>query len=95
MGNGRAVLGKGLLGEGLQGGRLQGKISGRSWRPVRITGAALILVLLAGAMVGWGSRRYAQTARAAGFRIPAFRHFRQGRFKSRSRMPALYSANFL
>ncbi|MFZ0318779.1 MAG: SBBP repeat-containing protein [Candidatus Sulfotelmatobacter sp.] len=70
MGNGRAVLGKGWLGEGLQGGRLQGKISGRSWRPVRITGAALILVLLAGAMVGWGSRRSAQTARVQASAFP-------------------------
>jgi uncharacterized repeat protein (TIGR01451 family) len=62
MGNGR----------GLSGGRLKGKSSGSNlWRS-RVMGAALVLLLAAGALVELGSRRSAQVSgvQASAFPLP-------------------------
>src|SRR5579862_2786326 len=62
MGNGCEVSGKGLSAS---------TESRLKW--IRIMGAAVVLLLVAGAMLGLGSRRYAQKAMtpASGFPVPA------------------------
>jgi len=60
MGNGRALSGRRLSCEGLPGGSLPGKIAGRSLPWGRVMGAALVLLLAAGALVELGSRLSAQ-----------------------------------
>jgi uncharacterized repeat protein (TIGR01451 family) len=62
MGNGRGLSGQGL----------PGRLSGRRLQWTRIMGAVLVLLLVAGAMLGSGSRRSGQkaTAQASGFPTP-------------------------
>jgi hypothetical protein len=65
MGNGRELSGKGLSGTGLSERSLsERRLSGSSLQWVRVSGAALVLLLAACVILGSGSRRYSPRASA-------------------------------